>query len=100
MKYSFLKFYLADEEECKGTLFVVNTKNNSVVWFDNINQEWQGSYFCYNDIKNNPFFREVKKFDNGYVNIDDILDPRSKNSIITRFSMWFEGCLNEEENEL
>lgn len=99
-KYPFLKFYIAEEEECEGTLFVANTNNNSVVWFDNLNREWQGSYFCYEDLKNNKnFFREVEKFDNGYINIEDILDPRALKSIITRFSMWFEEK-DEKENEI
>lgn len=98
-KYTFIKFYITDEEECEGTLFVANTKDNIVVWFDNLNREWQGSYFRYEDLKNDKNFREVEKFDNGYINTEDILDPRALKSIITRFSMWFEEK-GEEENEI
>ena len=98
-KFSFIKFYVTNEKECEGTLFVANSKNNRTIWFDNLNQEWQGSFYTYEDIDKDSFWKKVKKFDNGYINTDDVLNPSAKNNIIQRYSMWFEE-MDEEENEI
>lgn len=69
-----LKFYvtfhpamLGLPAETAGVLYVANTKDNSLHWFDNQNREWHGSIYGYSDIKSDEDFKEVKEWDNGYI---------------------------------
>ena len=78
-RHQYLRFYVthhqADlglEEDFAGTLYVANILTQQVRWFDNLNYEWVGSTYKYNDIKDDPEFVEIThNWDNGYITKED-----------------------------
>lgn len=75
-----LKFYvtyhpamLGLPAETAGVLYVANTQDNSLQWFDNLNREWNGSIYSYIDIIDDKDFKEVTDWDNGYISTNDAI---------------------------
>lgn len=106
MKTSHFKFYISTNfNDCGDrydVLYATNTLNGHLFWFDDLNGEWHGSLYSYQSIKNDPDFNETTKFDNGYINIDDALDPLANNSLIRRYPNEFgdiQLSLNGEPEE-
>ena len=76
----YFKFYVFREPELlelppenAGTLYVGNTLNETTYWFDNDNYEWNQSLYAHSKIANDPEFKQVNHFDNGYVSSDDAI---------------------------
>ena len=59
------------EEDFAGTLYTGVIIDGSLYSFDNLNGEWNKSMFKLKDVLNDPDFKPVKYFDNGYVTTDD-----------------------------
>lgn len=77
-KKEFFKFYVAKHPAClglpaetAGILYVGNIINENVYWFDNNNEEWHKSLYTHKNLINDPEFKPVKYFDNGYISSDD-----------------------------
>ena len=90
------------DEDFAGTLDVVNVLTDNVFWFDNDNLEWHKSIYSAKSTLQGigEEYVEVERFDNGYINTDDLWDERAKNSLIRRYSEEFERNFNETQKQI
>ena len=74
-----------------GTLDVVNMLTGNVFWFDNDNEEWHKSIYSAKSVikEIGNEYTEVARFDNGYINTDDLWEQWTKNSLIRRYPEEF-----------
>lgn len=74
-KFDHLKFYVAyHPDEAPAMLYVANTKDNNLFWYDHKNGEWLKSIYGYSDIVDDKDFKEVEKWDDGYSSTADAID--------------------------
>lgn len=87
-----------------GTLDVVNLLTGNVFWFDNDELEWHKSIYSADSVLGaiGDEYQEVQRFDNGYVNTDDIWSGIGGRSLVGRYPEEFAVNLKrtEEENEI
>jgi len=88
-------------EDCAGTLDVVNMLTGNVFWFDNENLEWHKSIYSSSSVLKfvGEEYEEVERFDNGYINTEELWDKGWKNSLTRRFPDEFTMNLSVVEEQ-
>lgn len=61
------------EDEDPHTLYVGIKRTGDLFWYDNINGEWCKSMWHIGHLLGDKHFKQVTKFDNGYISTDDAI---------------------------